>query len=282
MIDSKELESWLVLKNAEYHANEVPPIQRPFKAWSDLAREFKCSIFLSDPISEAIFDWFYKNTKPGSHSLGALFTGAFYFDTCFWPLSIPMAYGKGSFNALKCLDTMPSTVKNSLSESRQDLWELVVYWRDCIDYAFGIDKLINENQLDKKAHNFLRNGHRELIGAITQLLWSRPNTKAILSLRMSCEIFLKVLLIQEKKLNDNQLRQRPFGHNIKSIADECLNISGMQEFDTVAKCAKKFPKVDERYEGDEYKLSEIWDALCLTQIAAAGVTRYYTGRFIRS
>ena len=176
---------------------------------------------------------------------------------------------------------MPSTVKNSLSESRQDMWKLVIYWRDCVDYAFGVDELIRGNKLDQKAYNFLQNGRRELIGAIAQLLWSRPNTKAVLGFRMSCEIFLKVLLIQEKKLNDKQLKKQ-FGHKINGLADECFRISGMQEFDTVAKCAQKFPDVEERYEGDEYKLSKIWDILCIAQIAAAGVTRYYTGRHIRS
>lgn len=97
---------------------------------------------------------------------------------------------------------------------------------------------------------------------------------------MACEIFLKALLIQEKNLTDSQLKN--LSHKIKDIAADCHSATGIPEFDAVATAASVFPEVSERYDGDEWKLSEIWKALCIAQVAATSVVRRYTNRDMRS
>lgn len=280
MIDPQALENWLSSANVRYRADEVPPLHRPFKALSDFTRKFNCSLALDSPVAKAIFDWFYKHSQPGSHAVGALFTGAYYFDASFWPLYIPLGYGKFSINTLDCLETMPLSLKEQIRQSRQDLWKLALYWADCCDYAYGIDDVEKESKLSKRALAFVRNGHRELAGAIAQLVSPRPNTKAILALGMASEIFMKALLIQERSLTDKQLRS--FEHRIRDIASECFTLTHAPEFDTVAKAATVFPKVSDRYDGDERKPSEVWQALCVAQIAATAVIRQYTDRDMRS
>lgn len=280
MIDPNTLETWLASTNARYRANELPPRHRPFRALSDFSREFKCSISLDSPVAKSIFDWFYKHSQPGAHAVGALFTGAFYFDACFWPLYIPIGYGTFSLNALDCLETMPLPIKEHVSQSRQDLWNLALYWADCCDYAYGIDDISKQGKLNGKALAFIQNGDRELAGAIAQLVSPRPNAKAILALRMACEIFLKTLLIHERNLTDQQLKK--LSHKIEDIAAECFAITHAPEFDAVAKAQGAFPDVSDRYDGAERKLSEVWNALCVTQIAATAVIRQYTDRDMRS
>lgn len=280
MIDPHALETWLTSTNARYRADELPPRHRPFRALSDFSREFKCSISLDSPLAQSIFDWFYKHSQPGAHATGALFTGAFYFDACFWPLYIPIGYGTFSLNALNCLETMPQSIKEHISQSREDLWDLALYWADCCDYAYGIDDISKEGKLNAKALAFIQNGDRELAGAIAQLVSPRPNAKAILALRMACEIFLKTLLIQERNLTDQQLKK--LSHKIEDIAAECFAITHAPEFDAVAKTGGTFPEVSDRYEGVERKLSEVWNALCVTQIAATAVIRQYTDRDMHS
>lgn len=280
MIDQCTLEDWLNSMNARYRAEEIPPRQRPFRALSDFSREFKCSLMLDSPIAKSILDWFYKHSAPGSHAIGSLFTGAFYFDAYFWPMHIPIGYGTFSINAFDCLETMPETVKDLLAKNQQDSSKLALYWVDCCDYAYGLDELQKASQLGSEVLVFLKNGDRELRGAVAQLLSSRPNTKAILALRMACEIFLKALLIQEKNLTGSQLRK--LSHKIKDIATDCHLATGVSEFEAVATAANVFPEVSERYDGNEWKLSEVWNALCIAQVAATAVVRHYTNRDMRS
>lgn len=280
MIDQRTLDNWLTSVNARYRAEEIPPRHRPFRALSDYSREFKCSFTLDSPIAKSILDWFYKHSAPESHAIGSMFTGAFYFDAYFWPMHIPIGYGTFSINAFDCLETMPETVKEHLAKSQQDSTNLALYWVDCCDYAYGFDELQKSNKLGSKAVTFLNNGDRELRGAVAQLLFPRPNTKAILALRMACEIFLKALLIQEKNLTDSQLKN--LSHKIKDIAADCRLATGVPEFDDVATAANVFPEVSERYDGDEWKLSEVWKALCIAQVTATAVVRHYTNQDIRS
>ena len=172
MIDPQALENWLSSANARYRADEVPPRHRPFKAMSDFTREFNCSLALDSPIAKAIFDWFYKHSQRGSHVVGALFTGAYYFDACFWPLYIPLGYGTFSLNALNCLETMPEVLKKQISQSREDLWQLALYWADCCDYAYGVDDIGKEGKLSKRRWLSLRMGIESLLGRSLSL-WHR-------------------------------------------------------------------------------------------------------------
>lgn len=279
MIDPNFLETWLKSTNARYRADDLPPRHRPFRALSDFSRDFRCSISLDSPLAKSIFNWFYEHSQTGAHAVGSLFTGAFYYDACFWPLYIPIGYGTFSLNPLDCLKTMPQSIKEHISEDPEDVWGLARYWADCCDYAYGFEDIINQDKLNSRALAFIQSGDQELAGAIAQLLSSSPNVKAILASRMACEIFLKTLLIQEQNLADKQLRK--LSHRIEDIAAECFAISHVSEFDAVAKSANAFPDISDRYNGVERKLSDVWNALCVTQVAAAAVIRYYSDRDMR-
>lgn len=279
MIDPRELDAWLTSVNARYRTEEIPPYQRPFEAFRDFSQEFNCSFSLDSSIAKSIIDWFYDHSAPGSHAIGSLFTGAFFFDACFWPLHIPMGYGRFALNAFDCLSTMPPPVKEQVRQSSSDIWRLALYWADCFDYGFGLNDIRHPGKLSERTLAFLINGDRELAGAIAQLVLPRPNPKAILSLRMSCEIFMKALLVQERKLNDSQLRK--LGHKVGDIANECFMVTNLPEFEVVAKAADIFPDVSDRYDGSDRRLSDIWEALGVTQIAATAVIRKYSGRDMR-
>jgi hypothetical protein len=281
MIEPHVLDAWLNSTNARYRAEEVPPRQRPFRALSDFSREFKYAFLIDSPIANSITDWFYKNSAPGAHAIGSRFTGAYFFDAYFWPLHIPIGYGSRlPIDVFDCLKTMPQPVKELVHQSPQDLWNLVLYWADCIDYGYGIDDIRKLGKFNEKALTFINNGDQELTGAIAQLILPRPNLKAILALRLACEIFLKALLIQERNLtDDSQLKK--LSHKIEGIAAECFEETNIPEFDVVRNSADVFPPVSDRYDGTERKLSEVWDALCVTQIAATAVIRRYTDRDMR-
>lgn len=270
------LEPWLEAANRRYGAEGLPHRGRPFRALSDFSKEHKCSIRFDAPIAKAIFDWFYAHSPPGSHAIGSLFTGAFFFDASFWPLNIPIGYGTFKLNVIESLSTMPLTVRNPLEANAQDMKQLALYWVDCCDYAYGRDCA---GKLTTNAQLFFQNADRELVGAIAQLITPRPNTKAILALRLSTEIVMKALLIQEKNITTPQLKK--LGHNIQQLADECLATTGIAEFKIISNLAEIFPDVSQRYDGPERTMSEAWTALTVAQIAATAIVRKYSGRDMR-
>ena len=87
---------------------------------------------------------------------------------------------------------------------------------------------------------FVQNGDKELVGVIAQLITPRPNAKAILALRMSIEIFLKALLIQERNLGDKHLKR--LSHKLEDIAGECCSVTGTTEFSDIERLWLDFRK----------------------------------------
>jgi hypothetical protein len=269
-------EEWLTRTNERFRAMNLPPKQRPFKALQELALSRGLQITLNSPAAEKIFQWFLANTQPGAHAIGPLYTGVFFYDACFWPVTIPIFYGRVRLDAFKALETMPDAIKGAIKGDPRACHVLAEHWRNCLEFALGFDVLRKSSRLDPKAHAFLRNGEAELTGAMAQLLELRPNLKAILMLRQACEIFLKVLLIQEKNLSDDALKK--LGHDIRRLAQACMAAVGGAEFQAVDQCATVFPPVAARYDGTPASPSQVFDAVALTQmVAAAVVSRYAPG-----
>jgi hypothetical protein len=209
-----------------------------------------------------------------------MFTGAFYFDTFFWPLHIPIVYGQVQINALDCVDTMPQSIKEQLRARPSELWRLALYWADCVDYAYGLDDIQKLQSLSGRALEFMLSGDRELSGAIAQLTIPRPNPKAILGLRMATEIFLKAVLIQESNATEADLKR--LGHRIPDITKQCRVVTGNELYDAVIADAKIFPDIHERYDATEWPMVQVWHAAVVTQAVGAALARRYSDRDLRS
>ena len=81
MTPDEVTDAWLGEANERYRHLQIPPIGRPFKALSELSTK-SGPIAFDLPVAAKVFSWFQANTKPGSHSIGAMFSGAFFFDAC--------------------------------------------------------------------------------------------------------------------------------------------------------------------------------------------------------
>ena len=66
-----------------------------------------------------------------------MFTGAFYYDSFFWKLEIPLGYGTVQSNALDALSQMPPPVKEQLQRDHSMMWKYILLWVDSVDYGFG-------------------------------------------------------------------------------------------------------------------------------------------------
>lgn len=239
LLEPVAFEAWLVAANRLYRGAGVEHRQRPFRALADYAKEFKCTVEFGSPVARTIFDFFKANSPEGAHTVGALFVGAFPFDSCFWPTQVLIGYGATSVNPFDALDTMPITVKRELVSNPLMHAQYLMHWADCYDYAYGLDDIWKRRDIGERAMAFVRNGDSELTGAIAQLLPPRPNAKAILGLRMTVEIFLKALLIQENGFSEQQLKK--LSHRIEDIAKECFELTGERTFETVMDQARIFP-----------------------------------------
>ena len=278
-MNSAELEAWLVNVNRRYRDEEMPHKRRPFQAYSDYSREFNCAFLFDSPLATSIFEWFKSHSEPEAHMVGALHTDTFYFDAYFWPVNIPIGYGRFALNMLECLSTMPKALKVDLQQNKQDMGRLAIYWADCCDYGYGLNDLEKDSKLSPRAMTFLLNADKELIGATSQLTTPRPNPKAILACRMACEIFLKTALIQE--LNPSEQKLKKLGHKIDALANACHGATSVDAFKEIALAAAVFPDVSERYDGKDRPLSVVWNAIAVAQFAAATVIRLYTDRDMR-
>lgn len=280
MISNEDLVSWLQVTNRRYGEESVPHRTRPFLALCDFTRERKCSIPFDHPIAKFVFQWFYSRSPPDAHQVGAVYTAVFFYDTAFWPLSVPLVFGRASVDAFECLETMPAAVKADLGMNQRYMRDYVNHWANCMDYGYGQMDISSSQTLNARAADFLSAAHAEIQGANAQLLDARPNHKAILSFRMATEIFLKAVLVQELDLSDRELKK--ISHTIEDAAKKCAEATGEATFEEVANRAHVYPQVSARYDQSNWPPHEVWEAAALAQLTAAAATRLYSDRDMRS
>ena len=164
-------DEWFERINREFRANDVDVRRRPFLALDRYCKDFRVKALPFDAApAKRIFDWFYENTKPESHQIGSLFTGAFYYDACFWAVDIPIGYGQFKLEAPDSLRGMSPRMKQDLTTVPRDAWIYALFWVDCLDYAFGFDDMNKDPTLNPFGIALLRNGDKELRAAVSQLL----------------------------------------------------------------------------------------------------------------
>lgn len=272
-------DEWLETINREFRHLDISPKRRPWLAIQKYSEQFRCSISLTSPIAEKIFKWFENNTQPGVHNIGSLFTGVYYFDSCFWPVSIPMGYGTYALNALDSLVSMPEQLKNDIMSVSPQVWDYVLFWADCVDYGYGFDDLSKRGGIDPFGIKLLKSGHAELNAAISQLCEFRPNSKSSMSSRMAVEMFLKALIAIKEGLSESGAKK--LGHNLDAAMDKCISLTNDKTLIAAKKEISIFPAIDERYSGTESAHSELWKTYAIAQCVATAVIRTFTDRDIR-
>lgn len=275
-----DLNVWLAAANDRFRKEGVPHKQRPWRAVSEYTREFRISLSLGSPVLNEIMEFFEKNGPAGAQQIGSLLTNAFHFDSHFWPLHIPIGFGTFRMDPFACLGNMPDSVKAALRESTPDHVRFLLHWAECHDYAYGLSDMDSLSSASEGAAAFIRNADAKLRGAVAQLTLPSPNTYVALDLGFAAEIWMKALLIQEQKLTETQLKG--FGHGIKKLAEECWELTGDEGFKGISNYAHLYPKVADRYDGDQPSDDLAWQALAMTTIAAACVIRRFSDRGMRA
>lgn len=274
-------EEWLKTINEEFRKADIHPRQRPFRAIEAFSRQFNCSVYIPSNTADMIFEWFKKNTPEGSQVIGALFRGVYYFDSVFWPVYIPIAYGQVQINAFSSLETMSEVFKKQIEADKMELWNYVLLWVDCLDYAYGYDDLLHDSRFIGLAGNFMRSGNKELTAAVAMLLQHRPEAKAMESCRMGVEMFLKSIIVANLGWSEEQVK-RKISHDLNIAVREVTTATNNDEIKKLGPEYAFFPEIDERYSGRDWKPIDLWRGYCLVQATATIFTRMYSDRDTRS
>jgi hypothetical protein len=281
MTDS-QLRDWLVATNLEMSKEEIPYISRPLKALGRLSEERKISISIPSPLADEIFKWFEEHSPADAHAIGALFTGAFYFDAYFWKLEIPIAFGVVQLNALDSLRQMPKTVKAQLERDRIMMWRFVELWVDSLDYGYGIDDLGHGSRLPPMgnqpfATQLMVSAHRELTASVRLLTETRtPNAKALESARMATEMYLKAYLAMHASLSEDASKQ--LGHNLEKLVAACKSARLNDDITDLSKHVSVFPPIGARYQGAEHENQRLWSGYAVALRTGVTFTRSITDR----
>jgi hypothetical protein len=273
-------DEWLEQVNEEFSRNDIPHRQRPWLAllkWSEVAG---VSASLGDEDEKNISDWFEKNTKAGSKYLGPMFIGSFFYDSCFWPVFIPVVGGTVQLDAAKSLRTMPDSIKSRLTRDSDAFMHYMALWTACVDYGFGIEELIENKNISTFAQELLRSGDQQLSAAITLLHEDRPNPKAVESARMATEMFLKAFLAIKVGLTEKEAKDK-VGHNLEKALDRCLAADSQSELQAIRSSLNCFPEIGDRYKGAEKTSMELWQGYGVAQFTGATLVRSFTARDVR-
>jgi hypothetical protein len=273
-------DDWLTNANSRYRAESMPAKRRPFQALLDHTSEKHGAISFSSPAAERVFRWFKERTAPGADRIGALFTGSYFYDPHFWPVTIPIGYGNVKLDAFQLLETMPDAVKLEMSRNPDELRTYVLYWIDCADYAFGFDDIRKFGGLSDRSMALLKNADHELRGAVDLVTDLHPNPRAAFNTRMATELFVKALLAEKAGYSDMQLKD--LGHDLDKLFEHADAICPANEVRTLRGLTSVFPRIDERYFGQDLKPDQVGNSLSTCQMAATTVIRQFTDRDSRS
>lgn len=273
-------DEWLTNANNRYRAQSLPAKRRPFEALLDYTSEKHGAISFSSPAAERVFRWFKERTAPGADRIGALFTGSYFYDAHFWPVTIPIGHGNAKLDAFQALETMPDAVKIELSRDPDEVRTYILYWIDCVDYAFGYDDIRKLGALSERSKALLKNADHELRGAIDLVSDLHPNPRAAFNARMATELFVKALLVEKSGCDDKTLKS--LSHDLDKLLQHAEAICPAKEIRILRGLTAVFPRIDERYFGQDLTPVQVGNTISTCQMAATTVIRQFTDRDSRS
>ena len=298
---------WLEIVNSKFAEKEVHYKDRPGLALGEWAAREHQGFALSSIEANEISSWFEAHSRAGAHALGELFTGAFYFDSCFWPVTVPIGYGTVKLRALDSLKTMPVSIRQMLIADQHSLSRFIEVWLNCIDYATGLrDAVIRANASSEKlpkikevrgnkgeefikGEEMLNSGDKELRASVSLLLEQTPSSKALECSALAAEMFMKAFiavkrLLAAKKPPLTEEEAINLSHSLNRILDACLEEEPQSELGLKRGALASFPLPHERYKAKARSRSggrKLWEVYDVAQFISTTVVRALSGRDIR-
>lgn len=269
---------WLQQINADFIATGTPHGQRTWKAisiWSD-ANGLPINMF--SPRAKRIQAWFRENINPVSDSVGPIAAAAFFYDTSFWEVTIPLCYGSPSLNPLDML-RMKASVKARLAEENEK-YVYLKFFADTYDYFYTVEDVLPTLSSKPLLANFIGAGRAQIKQAASLLLGQHPNPKAAEAARFALEMFLKTFLIA-RGLTESELKDK-FKHHLDRLLAKCLEFEPASPLRALEPKLPLYPDVSARYRTDVIAPRDLWNMYYAAQSAGAIVMRPMSNRDIAS
>ena len=268
-------EAWLSEVNLDLATKDVPPEGRPWQAFSayELASGFP--VALGSARAKRIFDWFERNTKPGTQIMPPFMLFAYYFDASFWSSPMPVIFGQPSVNPYDSIQMPPHVFQRLLADSTAAL-EYARYWALCYDYAYGTDDFLKTGAT-AFALNLAVAARDQMTAATALLLEQQPNIRALEASALAMEMVLKLFLAVRDGLTDETARKQ-YRHGIPDLLSRCTTIAPAAGFASVVADTGVFPPTAERYQKVERSRGDLWRGYALAVRTGAVVMNELTDR----
>lgn len=274
MIDIKLLEKI----NNEMLDENVSHKKRTFLAIEKLATKYEIQIVVPSKEYEELCTWLESRSKPDADQIGSKYRSVYYYDSEFWPIDIEKFSGTLKITPIDSLSNMPASTKNLLENNYNDYLK---HWTDCFDYAYGVDDLKSNSSLDPFGLELFKAANEDLCSAVTLLLEPRPNRRAILSLAMATEIFIKSYIALSIGLTEAEAIV--IGHDLKKGLDKFIKASESDKWESIREKLNVYPEfVGGRYkEQQEVSTPDLWTGFTNAQSFGVEIIRRFTESKIR-
>ncbi len=282
----EEIDTWLNDLYLEFRQNEIRHEDRILEVGLRINAYLNNYSLSNIPEKEYALKWMRNRCKPNCDSLpGSIL--AFYFDTEFWEIKIPLVYGNYSLDPLDYLN-MPVTLKNILKQDPKVIDHYEKYWHMCFDFDYGLKEIPQTlYKTNSFATGLLLSGAQNLNAATAALLYTNHNNQVMMSIRMALEMFIKSYIVfhdhsEKSDYEKSEYVRKEIQHDLKKglekIQELSPNLINPKFFDILIKFPENIGK--QRYSPENREIRDIAQCYDLTLRLGAIVTRSITDRNI--
>jgi hypothetical protein len=272
-------EQWMIELNTRFTRNHVPHSIRDVRAIEEWEKQTGRKITKTSAEFALIDKFFNEYKKIQGVTLGPIYHGVFYYDDCFWQVTIPIIFGQVMVYPDSLLNKCPSSIRYGIKSESQVYMQYLSLWADCMDFSQGYDDLTLMKHANEFWEKLLVSGRQHVDSAVSLLLEDIPNPKAIEQTRMATEMFLKSYLA--KHAGKEEERIKAYGHNLEKPLKAICILHPETPLRVIQDIEETFPPISARYTGEKQSWPRLWKAYRLAQFIGATLVRTVTKRDTR-
>ncbi len=267
---------WLISLNTKYTRAGILHSNRAEKAEKEFELLFNAKLPATGPERDLFNKFFVDHVQIQEPTLGPIYYGAYFYDGCFWKITIPLIFGNVNVYPEACLKKCPESIKFGIKSDGREFMKYLRVWADCIDFAYGYDDLFRKKHPSDFKESLIFSGRQFMDSTVTLLLDRHLNPKSIEQARMAAEMFFKAFLSAHAGLDEKAAKK--YSHDLNKLHEAAQSIDKSKEFAKIADINKAFPPIESRYSGNPANKQEIWQSYRIAQFIGATLTRSITKR----
>lgn len=287
-LSDHELSKRILELDDELIENGCPPCQRRSVVELKLSEELRVSYIIgkdySPPHVELIDKHFTTYYRKDDLIVPPMHVGAFLFRDIFFPIRIPVVYGKAPINPASFLCQATSSQLELIFGNEASCTTFYDQFIDLFDFSYGLDDLNCENQVKARALELWRLSKWQLEAAAAISLGSFAKEAITQNCCIAVELLLKGAIWQEGIVTDEKDlgNKKEYSHNLPSMARKVGCANNNINSEVLEHVAGEMPRyIKSRYYFEGKSRSELGRLLMLAQLLSGEVLRCYSERNLR-